>query len=62
MFSGIPGMRLVLITPQAGDVPEYAEPYQFRQVCVEINVKTNEYEQVIYVGLVDKTKQHEILG
>lgn len=62
LISGIPGMRIVLITPQDGDVPEWAEAFQFRQVCLEVNVKSGEYEQVIYVTKVDRSTKNELNG
>lgn len=60
-ISGIPGMRFVLNTPQKGDVPPFSIPYQFKQVCIEIDTETGEYEQVIYVAVVDRTMR-DLLG
>ena len=61
MWSGMPGMRVVLYKPTENGEGEVT-PLQFRQVALEINITTDEYEQVIYVAHVDKTKQNEILG
>jgi len=61
LWSGIPGMRVVLYKPSDEGEGE-AVPLQFRQVALEINITTNESEQVIYVSPVDKTKQNELLG
>ena len=57
MVSGIPGMRLVLYTPD-----DKADAFQFKQVCLEINTQTNEFEQVIYVSPVDRSKAIELNG
>ena len=62
LVSGVPGMRLALVTPQAGDVPEHTDAFQFRQMCLEVNTAIGEYEQVIYVTPVDRSKQHELNG
>ena len=59
MISGIPGMRFTLYTPPGealGDkISETVTAFQFRQVTLEINTKTNELEQVIYVANVDRS-------
>lgn len=54
MVSGIPGMRFTLYTP-GDEAPEAVTAFQFKQVTLEINTKTNELEQVIYVANVDRS-------
>jgi hypothetical protein len=58
-FAGIPGMRFVLYTPpgeELGDrITETVNAYTFKQICFEINTKTEEIEQVIYVINVDRS-------
>lgn len=65
-FSGIPGMRIVLYTPPGTEpgekMAEEVTAFQFKQVILEINTKTGEYEQVVYVSHVDRTKLNEITG
>jgi hypothetical protein len=69
VMSGIPGMRFTLYTPpfepteeEPGEkVAEQAAAFTFRQVCFEINTKTGEVEQVVYVVPVDKTKPIELV-
>ena len=51
VISGIPGMRVVLHNPEN----DKAEAFSFKQMCLEINVNTDEAEQVIYVANVDRT-------
>ena len=60
LLSGFPGMRFVLNHDKMGDTVSYA--FQFKQMCLEINANTGEYEQVIYVAKVDKTQQIELVG
>lgn len=55
VLSGIPGMRIVLYTPPGDDATERADAFQFRQMCLEINTKNGETEQVVYVANVDRT-------
>ena len=63
--SGFPGMRLVLYTPpgeNSGDgVADSSVPLTFKQVCLEINTRTGEIEQVVYVLPTDKSKPVEIV-
>lgn len=65
VVSGIPGMRFTLHTPagtECGDnAVDLAVAFTFRQVCFEINTKTDEVEQIIYVLPVDKTKPVELV-
>jgi hypothetical protein len=51
VVSGIPGMRVVLHNPEK----DTAEAFSFKQMCLEIDVSTNESEQVIYVVNVDRS-------
>lgn len=59
MIPSLPGMRFTLYTPpgeEPGDkISETVTAFTFRQVTVEINTKTNELEQVIYVANVDRS-------
>lgn len=65
VMSGIPGMRFTLYTPPGEELgektAEQAVAFTFRQVCFEINTKTDEVEQVVYVVPVDKTKPIELV-
>ena len=54
MIPSLPGMRFTLFTP-GDEVPEAVNAFTFRQVTLEINTKTNEFEQVIYVANVDRS-------
>jgi hypothetical protein len=54
VMSGFPGMRFTLYTP-GDEAPEAVSAFTFRQLTLEINTKTNELEQVIYVANVDRS-------
>lgn len=51
VVSGVPGMRIVLYNPDT----ESVDAFSFKQMCLEINSKTSEVEQVIYVMNVDRS-------
>lgn len=64
VLSGIPGMRFTLYTPP-GEGPgekatETINAFTFKQVTWEINAKTGETEQVIYVANVDRSARQEL--
>lgn len=65
VMSGIPGMRFTLHTPAGTELGEnaydQAVAFTFRQVCFEINTRTDEVEQIVYVVPVDKTKPVELV-
>ena len=51
-LSGIPGMRIVLNDLEN----DTAEPFQFKQMVLEIDKATGHIEQVVYVIPVDKSR------
>lgn len=55
LVSGIPGMRFTLFTPPEGETAETVNAFTFKQMCMEVNTKTGETEQVIYVMNVDRS-------
>lgn len=60
VLSGIPGMRFTLYTPPGDGSTEGVNAFTFRQVTWEINTKTGETEQVIYVANVDRSAKQEL--
>jgi hypothetical protein len=56
--SGIPGMRLVLLNAE----DDSSQAFSFKQMCLEINTKNSDVEQVIYVASIDRsTKPVELV-